>query len=749
MITSQKPEAVKSQHPRRGRVMSSRPPSLISSPDAHAPHSRFRLRKEETFHATSPSSDDEDILADMHPLPRRSPTSPAALQAIVAGQERMTKMLSRFDLRSPRKPLPREDEDELPVRKGVLEIHLRRSQSGKGDSFNMDLDKDHRSPRKEAPAKVRKVHCHPSDSGLGTSVSSCQATSSRQVKEGQLSQDNSIPNSQAQSAITSSIMAVEPEAVPKHKLSLGACLEIEKRILGPLLGQEMIKPFHHIVESARRQIANEQIGTLRDLEKALLYVAADVESEVGSYYQFCSSTILCLHETYTHLNPRDLCIPSDKSYSNSYFLDLTAQVHRFKAMRDEARKNKKDAPEAKLILEGGMSETGRPLELVAQKDGEAVSMRTGNPYDAHAPPLVKRTLSLGEADEGARRSMARRKKNAPPMNINTKCSHCDKIFQRPCDLTKHEKTHSRPFKCPFEGCKYHELGWPTEKENERHINDRHSTTPRMYACTFTNCAYKSKRESNCKQHMEKAHGWNYVRAKNNGRNAKRRATSDRASPAEESTAHSSPLHMGPDPVSSVQLAPAQVASLQMVSDQISPLQMSSDQVSLLQMHPDHMSPLQLSPDHMSPLQMTPDRASPVEMHSLQMSPDQGSSVQLSPPQVSPAQLSTPATGPLQSPTGFVNYPQTQMFQLQDPYTQLKNEDCVLYTDNDFAPYNGSTEFFEDASFGYGEHLYQTGQMDISSMGALCDDPFMNNMLWDNTFPDENMYAINQPPMGPF
>ena len=273
--------------------MSSRPPSLISSPDAHAPHSRFRLRKEETFHATSPSSDDEDILADMHPLPRRSPTSPAALQAIVAGQERMTKMLSRFDLRSPRKPLPREDEDELPVRKGVLEIHLRRSQSGKGDSFNMDLDKDHRSPRKEAPAKVRKVHCHPSDSGLGTSVSSCQATSSRQgefsfllihamqayltiaaVKEGQLSQDNSIPNSQAQSAITSSIMAVEPEAVPKHKLSLGACLEIEKRILGPLLGQEMIKPFHHIVESARRQIANEQIGTLRDLEKALLYVAA-------------------------------------------------------------------------------------------------------------------------------------------------------------------------------------------------------------------------------------------------------------------------------------------------------------------------------------------------------------------------------------------------------------------------------------------------------------------------------------------
>ena len=177
----------------------------------------------------------------------------------------------------------------------------------------------------------------------------------------------------------------------------------------------------------------------------------DVEAEVGSYYQFCSSTILCLSETYTHLDPRDLCIPTDKSYSNSYFLDLTAQVHRFKAMRDEARKNKEASyvypfdngqgpetdhlSELKLTLEGGMSQTGRPLELVAQKEGQAVSMQTGEAYDAHAPPLVKRTLSLNEADEGARRSMARRKKNAPPMNINTKCSHCDKIFQRPCDLT--------------------------------------------------------------------------------------------------------------------------------------------------------------------------------------------------------------------------------------------------------------------------------------------------------------------------
>ena len=42
----------------------------------------------------------------------------------------------------------------------------------------------------------------------------------------------------------------------------------------------------------------------------------------------------------------------------------------------------------------------------------------------------------------------------------------------------------------------------------------------MYKCQFRPCPYESKRESNCKQHMEKAHGWAYVRSKNNGKTKK-------------------------------------------------------------------------------------------------------------------------------------------------------------------------------------------------------------------------------------
>lgn len=87
--------------------------------------------------------------------------------------------------------------------------------------------------------------------------------------------------------------------------------------------------------------------------------------------------------------------------------------------------------------------------------------------------------------------------------------------------SKHEKTHSRPWKCDDVGCKYHEYGWPTEKERDRHVNDKHSATPSMYQCQYHPCPYESKRESNCKQHMEKAHGWQYVRSKNNGKGGKK------------------------------------------------------------------------------------------------------------------------------------------------------------------------------------------------------------------------------------
>lgn len=286
---------------------------------------------------------------------------------------------------------------------------------------------------------------------------------------------------------------------------------------------------------------------------------------VALYLDFCLTSIRCIQATVEFLNEREQTRPHDRPYSNGYFVDLVDQIKQY-AEQVQAAKEKEEKgeklddmdpesyvpfpPSADLVAElltlhaqtsqrranlihrtdevrlhGGLTKNGRPAELVrVKKNGKAISIMTGEPVDLDEDTKVqfKRSLSEeAEEDESIFRSMARRKRSASAAELAPKrCREpgCDKEFKRPCDLTKHEKTHSRPWKCPVETCKYHEYGWPTEKEMDRHHNDKHSSAPPLYECHFKPCPYRSKRESNCKQHMEKAHGWEYVRSKNNGKN---------------------------------------------------------------------------------------------------------------------------------------------------------------------------------------------------------------------------------------
>jgi hypothetical protein len=48
--------------------------------------------------------------------------------------------------------------------------------------------------------------------------------------------------------------------------------------------------------------------------------------------------------------------------------------------------------------------------------------------------------------------------------------------------------------------------------------------PPLCECHYKPCPYRSEHEFNCKQHMEKAHGWVYQRSKNNGKNRPQKAT---------------------------------------------------------------------------------------------------------------------------------------------------------------------------------------------------------------------------------
>lgn len=516
-------------HPRR-RALKAPLPSLptSSSPDGRADpssppcHPSIRLRKGATFHApTSPPSEDRDPILSIPSLPRRSPSCLSSLEAIVAGEQRMADILGRFDLDSlspSNKGSRFDDDDDLPVPRGILEAHV-----GRKDTMDAARDAGRSSPKHGLPSppvdltdKNYKSHRRQaSDSGLGTSISSCTAPFPRSksgqgilftpsqsnflvsntclVKAGQMSTENwkhGVAGSQKrQSAITGSISSLDTTGSQRRQLALAACKQIERFVLVPILKEEKLKPFHPLVQSIPQRIVDKEITCLRDLEKTLLWLAPvsmDLASGVGdvahylffrlkqysvskaSYLGFCEFSIQCIHTAVGHLNERDQRLPTDRPYTNGYFLDLVAQIRQYAAMMAASRErirarraSGQSGDEAdvstyvhtefsgedpyssfncrneRLTLEGGLSQTGRPAELVVHKEGKAISLRTGEPYDPNAAPSIniKRSLSTDSPDEDVERSMARRKKNAPPMDINQKCKDCDKVFKRPCDLT--------------------------------------------------------------------------------------------------------------------------------------------------------------------------------------------------------------------------------------------------------------------------------------------------------------------------
>ncbi|OTB18430.1 hypothetical protein K445DRAFT_315246 [Daldinia sp. EC12] len=480
------------------------------------------LRKGATFHSpvTPPTSPPTAAPFRVPSLPRRSQTS---LDDVVDAHVRRAALnIGKFEVTlsatktEPLSPVSPFSDDCLPIPRGFLDNTLVENTMPKEPTA---FEPERRTLR---PRSRRSSHHHESDSGLGTSIASTN----------QKRKDTKSSGTGA-STITRSATASKSQNI--QRLSQRARNRITEHILKPLLGDQSLKEFHPIVLDCPRRIQEDQIVCLRDLEKTLIFMAPGKAKSVELYRDFCLTSIRCIQATVEYLSDREQTRPHDRPYNSGYFIDLVEQIRQHAQQMQEARKRKEAGeelddmdvdPTDEVKLVGGLTTNGRPAELVrVKKNGKAISMATGQPVEdleeeVKGPIRFKRSMSeQAEDEEEIMRSMARRKKNASPEELAPKkCAHpgCNKEFKRPCDLTKHEKTHSRPWKCPVATCKYHDYGWPTEKEMDRHVNDKHSAAPPMFECHFKPCPYKSKRESNCKQHMEKAHGWTYVRTKTNG-----------------------------------------------------------------------------------------------------------------------------------------------------------------------------------------------------------------------------------------
>ncbi|KAF2277524.1 uncharacterized protein EI97DRAFT_374761 [Westerdykella ornata] len=553
--------SVHQTHPRRRPFKPTDP--TVPSLSTHA----MQLRKSGTFSSPKSISSDLCDLDNHRYMPRRSPTSTESLEELMndAGVQRVAKFLKDFEKKlaghksSAASIL--NDPEVLPVPSFMLD-------NTSIDGTPMEIDC-------KPTVADQNPHEHASDSGLGTSLhdsklgklhmspSNPPTPRSNTYKGDSRSVSTSAISSH--SAVTQSFSA-QSALEEKHTLGEHACKQIHDLIIKPILAEESLKDFHPLINDVPRRIGNKNICNLRDLEKTLIFLAPEFSATPASYLRFCEQSIQLLHATVDHLSEQDQRLPTDRPYTNNYFLDLIEQIRRYAAIMAATRQKEENGEELdemdysrdeKITLRGGLTHNGRPVEIVRIKNGKTIPVVEGADQVDTGFAASKRALSDADMDdESVTRSMARRRKSEKPGDVEHVCRECDKVFKRPCDLTKHEKTHSRPWKCTEEKCKYFELGWPTEKERDRHVNDKHSAAPPQFKCKYPPCEYKSKRESNCKQHMEKAHGWTYVRSKSNGRKkAPTVSSSTQSPPTPVSPFQSTPMSAFPTPVTPFMVSP--------------------------------------------------------------------------------------------------------------------------------------------------------------------------------------------------
>ena len=340
------------------------------------------LKKSATFHSpTTPPSQDDDPIVNIPLLPKRSPTCPKDLEnAVTAGQTRVAHLIGVVDRSlSGLESFSSDSQetlraDDLPVPRFMLDVHV-------GKPTNMDIDESLKSS--SPPSRQHQPHRkhHSSDSGIGSTVTGSDESLSKGLKGIEKgipawsrvikTHTNAGPqprevNRSAPPAVTeiqsgingTTVANAGPHAGVQHALSEFACRQIQKHIILPIVSESSLKDFHPLVAGIPYRVGRKEITCLRDLEKVLLWLAPVSGSyhvwerslahcfgsgvqkwstSRASFIKFCETSIQCIHTTVEYLNEPDQRRPTDRPYSNGYFLDLTEQVRQYAAMITASR----------------------------------------------------------------------------------------------------------------------------------------------------------------------------------------------------------------------------------------------------------------------------------------------------------------------------------------------------------------------------------------------------------------------------
>lgn len=314
-------------------------------------------------------------------LPRRSPTCPKDLEdAVAAGEKRAAQLIGVVDRSLSGLETFSSDSHEtlcaedLPVPRFMIDAHV-------GEFDNMDIDQPaDRGSHLQRPQRSAHRH-HASDSGIGSTVTGSEESLSEKyagMKHAHYpyqlciiktytyevhikSEPDEIPRvvHEVLSGINgSTTLSAALKPGTQQALSEYACRQIQKHIILPIVQESSLKNFHPLVTGIPYRVGRKEITCLRDLEKVLLWLAPVSESRHAwemefcsccgsgakrwsvsraSFIKFCETSIQCIHTTVDYLNESDQRRPTDRPYTNGYFLDLTEQVRQYAAMITASR----------------------------------------------------------------------------------------------------------------------------------------------------------------------------------------------------------------------------------------------------------------------------------------------------------------------------------------------------------------------------------------------------------------------------